>query len=47
MERGYSREVVAAGIQRARSVPRLEALKKVEKVAGVPGEKEARQHTHC
>ena len=44
LERGYSKEVVAAGIQRARSVPRLEALKKVEKMAGVPGEKEARQH---
>ena len=45
LERGYSREVVVAGIQRARSVPRLDALKKVEKEARVSGgEEDARQH---
>ena len=31
LERGYSREVVMTGIQRAREVARSEALKKVEK----------------
>ena len=43
LEREYPPEVIEAGIQRARLVPRSEALKKVEKGAGGPGDV-ARQH---
>ena len=43
LERGYALEVIEAGITRAREVPRLEALKKVErKEEGEAGE--GRQH---
>jgi ribosome modulation factor len=43
LERGYSREVVMAGIQRAREVVRSEALRRVEK-RRVEGEEGGRQH---
>ena len=43
LERGYSRESVEAGINRARMIPRVEALKKVER-KGKEGELDGRQH---
>ena len=44
LERGYSREVVVAGIQRAREVARSSALEKVKKVVRGEEEQEGRQH---
>ena len=41
LERGYRETIIAAGIQRARDVPRAEALKKVDKESE---EEECRQH---
>jgi hypothetical protein len=43
LERGYSEAVVQAGIQRAREVPRVVALEKVEKEEVAAGER-VRQH---
>ena len=42
LERGYAKEIVEAGVRRAREVNRIDALKKVERSEG--GEIEGRQH---
>ena len=43
LERGYAKEIVEAGIRKAREVPRMEALKKVERRDGREAES-GRQH---
>ena len=44
LERGYAKEIVEAGIRKAREVPRLEALKKVERREGREAEGDRQHH---